>query len=119
MKILTAIVFMSSLLIGAPVIAGEGHGHDTKGGHSPRGPVSSEEATKRAAKKVTQLAGAGKIDSTWSGLNAVSVEQKTYAEGPEWVIVFKNNKVSDATKQTLYLYFGLNGYYIAANYTGN
>jgi len=118
MKILTTALLLSSLLFGAPVMAGAGHSHDADGGHS-RGPVSSGEAVNQASKKVKQLADAGKIDATWSGVQAVSVEKKTYAKGPEWVVIFKNDKVSDAAKQTLYLFFTLDGHYIAANYTGN
>jgi len=118
MKILTTTLLLSSLLLGAPVMAGSGHSHDSDGGHS-LGPVSSEEATNRASKKVKQLADAGKIDATWSGIKAASVEQKTYSKGPEWVITFKNDKVSDTAKQTLYLFFSPDGHYIAANYTGS
>ena len=118
MKLLTKTLLMSLLLIGAPVMAGSGHSHDTDGGHS-LAPVSSDEAVNRASKKVKQLADAGKIDATWSDVKAASVEQKSYAKGPEWVIIFKNDKVSDTSKQTLYLFFSPDGHYIAANYTGN
>ena len=118
MKILTTTLLLSSLLIGAPVMAGSGHSHDKDGGHS-LGPISSAEVSNKATKKVEQLAEAGKIDASWSGVKVASVEQKTYSKGPEWLITFKNDKVSDATKQTLYLFFSLDGHYIAANYSGN
>jgi len=118
MKTLTTTLLLSLLLIGAPVMAGSGHGHDADGGHS-LAPVSKDEAVSRAAKKVKQLADAGKIDTSWSGINAASVEQKTYSKGPEWVITFKNNKISDVAMQSLYLFFSLDGHYIAANYSGN
>lgn len=118
MKQLTTTLLLSLLLIGAPVMAGSGHSHDADGGHS-LAPVSRDEAVNRASKKVKQLADAGKIDATWSGVKAAFVEQKTYSKGPEWVITFKNNMVTDATKQSLYLFFSLDGHYIAANYSGN
>lgn len=118
MKILNTTLVLSCLLFGAPVMAGSGHSHDEDGGHA-LGPVSSEEAENRATKKMEQLANAGKIDSNWSGTKATRVEQKTYAKGPEYVITFKNDNVTDKTKQTLYLFFSPDGHYIAANYSGN
>lgn len=104
-------------LFAGPVTAGQGHEHDSGHGHS-HGPVSSDVAASKATKQVEQLATAGKIDASWSGIKPASVEQRTYAEGPEWVVTFKNDKVSDASKQTLYLFYSLDGFYIAANYTG-
>lgn len=102
-------------LLSAPAIAGPGHEHGH--GHS-HGAVSEDVASDKATKKVEQLASAGKIDASWAGVKPASIEQKTYANGPEWVVTFKNDKVSDTSKQTLYLFYSLNGHYIAANYTG-
>lgn len=119
MKILiTTLLFSSSLLIGASLMAGPGHEHDSSGGHM-HGPISSDSAVSKALKKVSQMVGEGKIDASWSGIKAANVEQKTYSKGPEWVITFKNGKIKDSSKQTLYLFFSLDGHYIAANYTGN
>ncbi|MCF6323537.1 MAG: DUF6488 family protein [Gammaproteobacteria bacterium] len=120
MKNIITVLFLSSLLLGTPAIAGSGHEHDKDGGHShAHKTINSEEATTRAAMKVEQLAKKGKIDNSWSGLEAATIEQKSYKNGPEWVITFNNKKMSDASKQTLYLFFSLDGHYIAANYTGN
>ena len=118
MKNLAATLLLSSLLFGAPVMAGSGHDHGHGHSHS-QGSISSDEAVNRASKKVKQLVDTGKIDATWTGVNAASVEQKTYSKGPEWVITFKSDKLSDSSTQTLYLFFSLYGHYIAANYTGN
>jgi hypothetical protein len=117
-NLIAALFFLSSLFFGAPILAGSGHEHDSDGGHS-HGPISSDSVINRASKKVNKMAAAGKIDAGWSGVKAASVEQKTYSKGPEWVIMFKNGKINDAAKQTLYLFFSLDGHYIAANYTGN
>lgn len=118
-KIITAL-FLSSLLFGTPAIAGSGHEHDKDGGHGHvQKTINSEEAATRAAMKIEQLANKGKIDGSWTGLKAITIEQKNYKNGPEWVIIFKNGKVSNIAKQTLYLFFSLDGHYIAANYTGN
>jgi len=120
MKNIISVLFLSSLLFGTPAIAGTGHAHDKDGGHShTHKTINGKEAATRAVMKVEQLAKKGKIDNSWSGLEASTIEQKDYKNGPEWVIIFKNEKVSDVAKQTLYLFFSLDGHYIAANYTGN
>ncbi len=116
MKLLTTTLLLS-LLIGAPAMAGSGHSHDDDGGHS-QGPVSSDVAATKALDKINQLADARRIDTSWAGIKAASVEQKAYAKGPEWVVIFKNDKVSDKEKQTLYMFFTLDGHYIATNYSG-
>lgn len=113
MKNLTAAVLFSALLFTTPAMAGTGHDH----GHAQEA-ITSKEAVSRASEKVKNLAEAGKIDSTWAGIESSNVEQKTFGHDPEWVITFKNNKVSDVTKQTLYVFFSLGGQYIATNYTG-
>ncbi len=107
-------LFISCGLFSAAALAGPGH----EGGHS-HGPVTGDVASEKAMQKVEKLTKSEKIDASWAGLKPVSVEQKTYSQGPEWVVTFKNNKVTDASKQMLYLFFSLDGHYIAANYTGN
>lgn len=116
--IITTFLFSATLLFGAHTMAGAGHEHDAGGGHS-HGPITSNAAAKKATDKMIQLAKAGKIDASWAQVKASNVEQKTYSEGPEWVVTFKNSKVKDTSKQTLYFFFSLDGHYIAGNYTGN
>lgn len=117
MRKLTAITLICLGLVGTPAVAGPGHDHDQGHGHS-HGPVAGNVASEKAAKKIEQLVQAGKIDASWAGVKPVSVEQKTFANGPEWVITFKNDRVKETSKQTLYLFFSLDGHYIAANHTG-
>jgi hypothetical protein len=116
MRKLTTAVFLCSALFGAPVLAGSDHEHGH--GHS-HGPVASDAVAEKAIIKIQQLAQSGKIDVSWSGVKPATVEQKTYSQSVEWVVTFKNDKVSDASKQTLYLFYSLDGRYIAANHTGN
>lgn len=113
--------FFTSLLLiiacyGAPAIAGPGHDHNH--GHS-HGPISAEKAGKKAIEKVAQLVDRKKIDSSWAKIKPTSIEKKEYAKGPEWVVTFNNPKISNPEKQTLYLFYSLDGHYIATNYTGN
>lgn len=118
MKRLIYVLLLSSSFFGAPVIAGSGHSHDTNGGHN-LAPITRQEAITRASQTVNNLVNAGTIEATWLGSQAVSAEQKVYAKEPEWVITFKNDKVDDTSKKTLYLFYTSDGHYIAANYTGN
>ena len=119
MKSLIAVLLMvSSFLFGVPVIAGGSHSHDADGGHNLAS-MTRDEAINKASLKVNKLADAGKIDATWSGVKAVSAEQKVYEKGPEWVVIFKNDKVDDVSRKILYLFYTTGGHYIAANYTGN
>jgi len=93
------------------------HEHGAGGSHS-HGPISSDAAVKKATTKVTSLIEGGKLDKSWANLKAVGATQKDFGKGPEWVVTFKNDTVSDATKQTLYLFYSLDGTYIATNFTG-
>ena len=117
MQKLIAMLFICTGLFATPVLAGSGHDHGNGHGHS-HGTANVNMVANKASKKVKQLAKEGKIDASWSGVKPSSAGQKTFANQPEWVITFKNDKVSDKSKQTLYLYYSLNGHYIAANYTG-
>lgn len=114
MKKLTLTLFLA-LLINTPLaIAGTGHDH----GHTTHDAVSSEEVIKRATSKAQDLITKGKIDASWSKIKASGAEKKTFNKKKEWVVSFNNEIVSDTSKQTLYLFFSLEGHYIAANFTG-
>ena len=99
------------------VQAGGGHAHGP-GGHAAQKPVSSEKAIDLASKKVAELAKRGVIDKSWENAGSSEIEKKTYGPRKEWKVTFKNDKVKEASKQTLYLFYRLGGKYIAANYTG-
>ena len=118
MRNISTALFVSSLLFASPVMAGAGHDHGS-GGHShSQGPVSSEAVVNKAIDKVRSLIESGKLDKSWTDVKASGATQKTFNHDPEWVVTFKNDGVSDATKQTLYIFFTLDGGYIATNFTG-
>lgn len=116
MRNISTALLVSSLLFVSPVMAGAGHDHGS-GGHS-HGPISSEAVIQKATGKVKSLAESGKVDKSWADSKPLSASQKTFSNEVEWVVTFKNDKVSDATKQTLYMFFTLDGSYIATNFTG-
>jgi len=114
LKIFISLMF-SSFLFTAPAFAGAGHEHGH--GHSHE-PATAEVVKTKAMKKVKFLAETKKIDPSWVAITAHGAEKKQFSKGVEWVVSFKNETLSDASKRTLYLFYSLNGHYIAANYSG-
>ena len=124
MKTLAATLLLSSLLFGAPVLAGSGHDHDHDHdhGHSHshvQAPVSKEIAEKNANDVISSLVKRDKIDKSWSTIKAMSVENKILNGLSEWVVIYHNEKISDPEKKKLYVFLTIGGEYVAANYTGN
>ena len=109
--LITTLLFLSFLSI-TPAIAGTGHSHGQEKA------ITTEQVTSLASENIERLIDAGKIDPTWKEVKVSSIEQKTFSHDPEWVVKFTNNKISDASKQSLYMFFSLGGQYLATNYTG-
>ena len=123
MKKLTTISLLAvALAFVNPAYAGSGHAHDKDGGHSnhghSHGPINSKDAENKAVGMLAGLIKKGVLDTNWGGINPATTEKKTFSKGPEWVVSFKNDQVKDKAKQTLYIFYSLDGHYIAANYTG-
>lgn len=102
-------------LFSVVVFAGANHDHGHSHSHDP---VSQTQAEKAAIKSIANLIKKGKVDSSWKSIPVSKSEKKKFGDKMEWVVSFKNDKVSDASKQTLYVFLSLTGEYIAANYTG-
>ncbi|MDH5301866.1 MAG: DUF6488 family protein [Gammaproteobacteria bacterium] len=118
MKYLFA-ALLSLFIASGTAIAGGNHSHD--GGHShdhAHGPIDGDKAIAKAEKKLLNLIEKNKIDASWRDIKASKVEQKTFTKGPEWVVSFVNPRATEADKQTLYIFYSLDGHYIAANFTG-
>ena len=102
-----------------PVYAGAGHTHDKDGGHShSSGPISESKAKSKATRTMKNLASRGVINKSWTASKLIKAEKKIFSKGLEWVMSFKNESVKDKAKQILYIFYSLDGHYIAANYTG-
>lgn len=115
MKTLITTLILSTLIATAPAMAGSNHEHGH--GHS-HGSVSKEKVVYKAEKRLKRLALQGKIDKVWVGKKATAIDKKTYSGQEEWVVTFNNPKIADKSKQTLYMFFKLDGHYLATNYTG-
>lgn len=121
-KIISVSILLTMLVLIAPVHAGSGHSHDKDGGHSnhghSHGSINDDTAKTKAMNMLASLVKKGIVDKSWEGANPLAAEKKTFAKGPEWVVSFKNDKIADKSKQTLYIFYSLDGHYIASNYTG-
>ena len=105
MRNISTVLLVSSLLFVSPVMAGAGH-------------VSSEVVIQKATGKIKSLVEGGKLNKSWAESKVLNATQKTFSNQAEWVVAVKNEKVSEVAKQTLYVFFTLDGHYIATNFTG-
>lgn len=113
MQLKTLLLCFTLGLLPMTVTAGSGHDH----GHSHT-PVNQETAKTNATEIVAALVKINKLDSSWTSTTASSVEKKLTDGNTEWLIVFINDKMTDTSKQKLYVFLTLGGDYIAANFTG-
>ena len=121
-KLTTISLLLAAMTFALSAHAGSGHTHDKDGGHSNQGhdhgPISATKAKDKATRTMQSLAKRGVINKSWASIKPTKAEKKTFSKGEEWVVSFKNDKVKDKSKQTLYIFYSLDGHYIAANYSG-
>lgn len=120
-NLMNTVLLFTALIFVTPVHAGPGHSHDADGGHSNyghSGPISADKAKSKAERTMHNLAKRGVIDKSWTSTKPVNAEIKNYAKGKEWVVTFKNEQIEEKSKQTLYIFYSIDGHYMAANYTG-
>lgn len=113
MRTKTIFLALALSLFSLSAVAGSGHDH----GHS-HGPVSQLQAEDIAINSIAKLVELGKIDKSWKSIGVMKSMKKDFSGHMEWVISFKNEKISDPAKQTLYVFLTEAGIYLAANYTG-
>lgn len=109
MRNIFAVAVFGFTMVSTAAFAGPGHSH---------APVTKEAVAGMAAQKRDQLVSTEKLDKSWSGVAVRSIEQKTFAKGPEWVISFRNDAVADQARRTLYMFYALDGHFMAANFSG-
>ena len=113
MRIKNILIGIALSLFTTVAFAGEGHDHS-----KPVKPVSAEQAVSIATRNVNRLADTGKIAKSWKGIKAGKAERKAFDGAKEWVVVFENRQIADASKKKIYVFLTLAGDYLAANYTG-
>ncbi|CAA6808657.1 MAG: Unknown protein [uncultured Sulfurovum sp.] len=70
-----------------------------------------------AKKEVEKLVLKKKIPASWSSVEVAKTE-KTTNNTDDWAVSFKNGKIKDSSKQTLYVFVSAYGKVVGANYTG-
>lgn len=119
MKKFAIILTLPIMIFSTQLWAGGSGNHSHGDGHShSHGPVTQEAAINKAKAKVSALVKSGKLDASWSSVQAFKATKKDFGKGMEWVVSLHNPQISDAKQQTLYVFFTLNGRYLATNYTG-
>ncbi len=113
--LIIAICTVTALLGTTVAFADKGnscHFHGTKA-------AAEETVVGCAAQRKDALVASGKLDALWKAISKPEkVEQVDGKKGKEWKVTFKNPQVSDATKQTLYVFLSPPGNVLAVNFTG-
>ncbi len=113
-KSFIAIIALSASAWAPAAHADEGgscHFHGSK-------PAAESVVTGCADQRKQALIKSAKLDASWSAVKPGKVETIDGKKGKEWKLSFKNPAVTDASKQTLYMFYSLPGNFIAANFTG-
>lgn len=81
-------------------------------------PAKQETVLVKSKQKINQLIDKKKLNANLGIMQHSTMEKKKYKHGTEWMITYENKGIEDKTKQTLYMFYSLNGHYITANFTG-
>lgn len=81
-------------------------------------PASEAVVKDCADKRKAALVKVGKLDASWQSAKLEKAELVDGKKGKEWKLSFKNPAATDASKQTLFIFFSQPGNFIAANHTG-
>ena len=113
-KLILLASIISATAFSPAAIAAEGsscHFHGSK-------PAEESVVISCAMDRKQDLVKQGKLDASWADVKQKEVRVIEGKKGKEWQLTFKNSTASDATKQTLYMFYSMPGHFIAANYTG-
>lgn len=115
MKHLVSLCALTVSLFAAPAaladVGGSCHFHGNK-------PATEAVVTGCGNQRKAALVKAGKLDASWQAVKLDKAELVDGKKGKEWKLSFKNPAATDASKQTLYLFFSQPGNFIAANHSG-
>jgi hypothetical protein len=114
-KLITAATLLAGIgLSGQAMASGASDCHFHGGAQARQMTVSS-----CAVKYQKDLIASGKLDKSWANVKQpTSMEQVDGERGKEWKVVFKDPAAADKSKDSLYMFFTLQGNFIAANHTG-
>lgn len=107
--LLTMTLALSSL----PAMAGPGHGHS----HGPV-EITQSQAETIASHRIAEMVLAMELHDSWSSVTPTKAEKVTTEDGPEWMIIYNNDKAPDADMTELFIFLSSTGEFITSNYTG-
>lgn len=113
-KLFATVLTVSGLAFAAPSFAGE----DADCHFHGRAPAAKATVSECAVKYQKTLLESGKLDKSWATVKPADAELIDGAKGKEWRVVFKNPAATDKTKDTLYMFYTLQGNRIASNFVG-
>lgn len=113
-KLITTVLAASGLAFVAPAFAGS----DSDCHFHGKTPAAKETVSACAVKYQKTLLENGKLDKSWATVKPSDIEQSDGPKGKEWKVIFKNAAATDKTKDTLYMFYTLQGNRIAVNFTG-
>lgn len=115
MKNIISLASLAAALSFAPAAFAGGGGSCHFHGNSP----AKETVVVGCAKEqLAELVAKAKVESSWKSANLDKAETVQGKSMKEWKLTFKNPAASDANKKTLYMFYTLQGNFIAANFTG-
>ncbi len=112
-SIFLLILFVLSFSLAYGGEEGDGHSHELTE------EISSSQAKQKALDVIMKAVIKEKVPESWSQIKPATIKQKTYKQGPEWVVTFNNPAIKNKGKQTLYVFLSLTGHFLAVNFTGN
>ena len=113
-KFAIAAVSLLALAAAGSVSAAEGSSFHFHGNT----PASEKVVVDCASQRKAALVSSGKLEKSWEAAQVDKTEQIDGKKGKEWKVSFKNASVTDAAKNTLYVFMSLPGNYIASNFSG-
>lgn len=129
-------LLLSSALISNSAAAENNGGHNHAHGHDHSShshhmssepkklgpPVDAEQAAIAAKIRIADLVKTQAINPNWANIEPQSVIVTTRKHAPnqekQWQVSFFNKEIKDASRQTLYVFLGIDGSFRATNYTG-
>jgi len=96
--------------------------HNSHGGGNPYEefgiPIVENQAVDFSRSIINRLVENKKLIDSWLDVTHVRSEKKVFKADPEWVVSFKNDKVT-GDKEVIYIFLSQYGDFLGANFTGN
>ncbi len=80
--------------------------------------ANKADVEKRAKQKIQKLVSKKRIPKSWKEAKIAKIGKTSVNDTKDWEVSFKNLKIKDKTKQTLYIFVSVYGDIVGVNYTG-